>query len=154
MAKHDSNTIKSTHIRHLEVAKLVPQILDGIKADQCSDEEPDQFNTSNTADTQSSHEQPEEPFGLEALILEFVELGPAKNSGHCTTEKHGVEKDESADGRVRVLAENHEGDEPHSRALQIELFGSPIGHGNADGAEQGIELAHKGIVDIRRVGLS
>lgn len=149
-----SSTIASTHIRHLEVAKLVPQILDGIKADQCSDKEPDQFNTSNTADAKSSHEQPEKPFRLKALILELVKLGPAENRGNGTAEEHRIEQDEPADGRVRVFAKNHERDEPHSRTLQVELFRGPIGHGHADSAKQGVELAHKSVVDIFRICLS
>lgn len=146
--------MRNTHIGHLEVAKLVPQILNGIQADQCSDKEPDQFNTSNTADAQSSHEQPEEPLGLEALVLELVELGPAENSGNGAAKKHRIEKNKSADGRIRIFAENHECDEPHGRSLQVELFRGPVSHGNTYGTEQGIELAHEGVVDILRVGLS
>lgn len=146
--------LASTHVGHLEIAELVPQVFNGVKADKCSDEKPDQFNTSNTADAQSSHEQPEKPFGFEALILKLVELGPAKNSGDGTAEKHRVEKNESADGRIRVLTKYHECDEPYSRTPQVELFRGPVGHWDADSAEQGVELAHEGIVDILRIGLS
>lgn len=139
---------------HLEVAKLVPQILDGVQANQRSDKETDQFNTSDTADTNSCHEQPEEPFRLEAPVLETVELGPAENRSNGTAEEHRVEQDEAADGGVRVLTEHHQRNEPHSRALQVELLGSPVGHGHADSTKDGIELAHKSVVDILGVLLA
>lgn len=143
-----------TYGRHLEVAKLIPQVFDGVQSNQRSDEEPDQFNTSNTANAEPRHEQPEEPFRLEALVLQSVEFGPAKNSSHGTREEHGVEKDEAADGRVRVLAEDHQRNEPDRRTPQVELLSGPVGHGNTDGAEEGVELAHKGVVDIFGVSLA
>lgn len=83
-----------------------------------------------------------------------MELGPAQDRGDGTCEKHGVEQDESADGGVRVLAQDHERHEPHSRAPQVELFCGPVGHWNADGTEQGVELAHQSVVDFLGVGFS
>jgi len=81
MGSQDSN-------RHLGVAKLPPEIFDGVKADKSSNEQTDQLNTSDEADAESSHEEPEEPLGLEAVVALVVELGPAQSGGHGTEQKH------------------------------------------------------------------
>jgi len=77
-----------------------------------------------------------------------MELGPAKDSGKGTAEKHRVEKDEPADGSVRVLTKNHQGDQPDSGALEMKLSRGIVGHRDADDAKKSIEGAHEGIVDI------
>lgn len=77
-----------------------------------------------------------------------VELGPAKRGSKGSAKQHGVEQDETADGGVRVLAEHHQGNEPDSRASQLELLGRKVGHGDTSNAKGGIKGAHKGIVDI------
>lgn len=77
-----------------------------------------------------------------------MELGPAEDSGKGTAEEHRVKKDESADCSVRVLTKNHQGDQPDSGALEMELSRSIIGHRDADNAKKSIEGAHKRIVDI------
>lgn len=77
-----------------------------------------------------------------------VEFRPAKDSGNSTAQEHRVEEDESADCGVRVFAENHERDEPDCRSLELELLSCIVGQRNADDAEQSVECAHKGVVDI------
>ena len=143
-----------TYHRHLGVAKLVPQILDGVQANKSGDEEPDQLNTSNKADAQTGHEQPEKPLGLEAVAALVVELGPAESGSDGAKQEHRVEEDEAADGGVRVFAENHQGDEPDGGAAELKLLGGPVGHGHADGSPEGIELAHEGVVDLLGVRLA
>lgn len=143
-----------TYQRHLGVAKLVPQVLDRVQADQGSDEESNQLDAGHKTDAQASHEQPEEPLGLEAVLALVVELGPAESGRNSSEKEHRVEQDEAADGGIRVLAEDHQGDEPDGRAPELELLGGPVGHGHADGAPEGVELAHEGVVDLGRVGLT
>jgi hypothetical protein len=97
-----------THYGHSDVTKLVPQILSGVETNQGGHEESNQFDAAHTPDTQSSHEQPEEPLRLKAVAPLIVKLGPAEDGGYGATEEHRVEEDESADGGVRVFAEDHE----------------------------------------------
>lgn len=140
--------------RHLEIAKLVPKIFNRVQSNQSSDEESDQFNTSNTADAEPCHEQPEEPFGFKTLVLESMEFGPTQCRGNGATEEHRIEQNESANGCVRVLAEHHKRDEPNRWTPQVKLLGSPVGHRNANSTKKGVELAHKGIVDFFRIGFA
>ena len=83
-----------------------------------------------------------------------MELGPAEDGGHSTANQHRVEENESANGGVRVLAEDHKSNEPDGRTSQPQLSRSVVCQGNACNAEKGIEGTHKGIVDIVRVLLS
>lgn len=139
---------------HLGVAKLGPEILNGVQADEGGDEETDKLNTAHTANAEASHEQPEEPLGLESIIALVVKLGPAQNSRHSSEEQHRVEKDEAADGCVRVLAKDHESNKPDSRTSEVQLAGSVVGHGNAENTEEGVESSHEGVVDILGVFFS
>lgn len=83
-----------------------------------------------------------------------VELGPAEDGGHGATKKHGVEEYKSANRRVRVFAEDHEGDEPDGGLAQAELLGRVVSHGDANDAKQGVECPHKGEVDILGIFLA
>lgn len=132
----------------------MPEILCRIQSDQCSDKETDEFDASYTADAESCHEQPEKPLRLKTLVLEPMKFGPTQGRGDSAAEEHRIEKDESADGRVRVLAENHERDEPHRRTPEIELLCCPVSHRDANGTEKGVELAHEGVVDFFRIGFA
>jgi hypothetical protein len=44
--------------RHLGVAKLPPEVLDGVDTDESSDEQADQLDTGDESDAKASHEQP------------------------------------------------------------------------------------------------
>jgi hypothetical protein len=77
-----------------------------------------------------------------------VELGPAEDSRDCSTEQHRVEENESADSRVRVLAEHHERDEPDGRSAKLELSGGEVGQGNTEDTKEGVEGAHEGVVHV------
>lgn len=83
-----------------------------------------------------------------------MEFRPAEDSGNSTEQEHGVEKNEAADGGVRVLAENHQSDQPDSRALQVQLTGGKVSQRNAENAPEGIECAHKGVVELFGIGLA
>ena len=83
-----------------------------------------------------------------------MESSPAENRGEGEAEKHRVEKDEPADSRVGVLAEDHKSDEPHRWALKIELLGGEVCQWDADSAKKCVECAHKGVVEIIWVSLS
>lgn len=139
---------------HLDIAKLVPKVLNGVETDKRGNEESHPLDTADEADAETSQEQPKEPFGREAPPAEVMELGPAQSGGNGTEKKHRVEEDETADGGVRVLAENHESDEPDGRELEAKLLGGIVGHGNTHGSPESVELAHEGVVDFRGVGLA
>ena len=81
-----------TYRWHLEVTKLVPEILNSVQANHSRDKEADELDACNTTDAQTSHEQPEEPLGFEALILKTVEFGPAEHGRDGTTEEHRIEE--------------------------------------------------------------
>ena len=141
-------------IGHLGVAKLVPEVLNGVETDHSGDEQADELDAADETQAKTSHEQPEEPLGLEALLLKTVELSPAEDGGDSAEEEHRVEQDKAADGGIRVLAEDHEGDEPDSRSPQVQLLGREVGQGNAQDPPESIERAHEGIVKLLGIGLT
>ncbi len=77
-----------------------------------------------------------------------MELCPAENGGNSTAQEHRVEEDKAANRGVGVFAENHERDQPDSRSLELELLGSVVSQRNTDDAKEGVESAHKGVVDL------
>lgn len=154
-ADDTSGKMGSQNLRgHLDVAELVPKVLNGVETDESGNEEPNPLDTADKADAETSQEQPGEPLRREALPAQVMELGPAQSGGHGTEEEHRVEEDEATNGGVRVLAENHESDEPDGRELEAELLGGIVGHGNAHGSPESVELAHEGVVDFLGVGLA
>lgn len=146
--EEDKEIVARTYQWHLGIAKLSPQVLSGVQAYQRSDEEPNKLDTADTADADARHEEPEEPFGFEAVAALVMELGPAESSGHSTAKQHRIEENKTADGRVGVLAEDHEGNKPYSRSTEMQFACGPVGHGHTKNTEQGIEGAHKGEVDL------
>ena len=80
--KANSMDCKGTYNRHLGVAELSPEVLNGVEADESGNEQTDKLDTTDTTNADTSHEKPEEPFGLEATVALVVELGPAEDGGH------------------------------------------------------------------------
>jgi hypothetical protein len=152
--KANSMDCKGTYNRHLGVAELSPEVLNGVEADESGDEQTDKLDTTDTTNADTSHEKPEEPLGLEATVALVVELGPAEDSGHSTAQKHRVEKDETADGGVRVLAEHHESYKPDGRTTELEFASSEVCQRNAENTESRVENTHDGVVDFLRVLLA
>ena len=83
-----------------------------------------------------------------------MKLGPAKDRSHGTTKQHRVEQNEAADSSVGVLAENHERNKPDGGLLQLQLLSSIVCHGDTDNAEESIERAHEGVVELLGVFLA
>lgn len=154
LAARYSTRYRCTYHRHLGVTKLAPEILNGVKTNKSSDEETNKLDTAHAANADTSRKQPEEPLRLEALVALVVELGPAEDGGHSAAQQHRVEKDETADGGVRVLAEDHESHKPDSRSAKLELSCGEVGQGNAENTKGGIEDTHDGVVDFLGVFLA
>ena len=87
-------------------------------------------------------------------MLLTVELGPAEDRGECKAEKHRIEKNETADCGVRVLAENSQGNEPDGRSAEVQLLCGEVGQRYADSTECGVEEAHEGVVELLGVCLA
>lgn len=87
-------------------------------------------------------------------MLLTVELGPAEDRGESKAQKHGVEKDETADGGVRVLAKNSQGNKPDGGSSEVQLLRSEVGQWDADSTERGVEKAHEGVVQLLGVCLA
>lgn len=98
---------EKTYNRHPPITILCPEILNCVKTDQSSNKETHELDTANTSNAYTSHEEPEEPFGLEAVASLVVEFGPAKSGSKGSTEQHRVEENKTADCGIRVFAENH-----------------------------------------------
>lgn len=139
---------------HSEVAKLVPEILDRVKTDQSGAEHADPLDTADTANRQTAEHQPQKPLGRERLLLQSVEASPAENGGEGEEQKHRVEQDEAADGRVRVLKKNHEGDKPSRRLAEVQLLCSVVSQRNKQSSESTVELAHENVVDLFGISLA
>lgn len=87
-------------MRHLEVAELVPQILNRVQADERGSEKTDPFDATDAADRYTSKEQPDTPLRREWVFPQAMELGPAEHSCKGEEQQHRVQKDEAADGSV------------------------------------------------------
>ena len=144
----------TTYLCDSEVTKLVPEVLNRVDTNKRSAEHTDPLDTANATNRQTSHHQPEAPLGREGLLLLTVELRPAENSGEGEEEQHRVEQDESANGCVRVLKQNHQGDEPHCRLAKVQRLCSVIGQGYAESAKGRVELAHERVVELFRIRLA
>ncbi len=139
---------------HLLVAELVPQIVCGVEADECCDEQTDPFDRADAANADAGQEQPDEPLNGPALVSQSMKSGPAKSGCECEAEEHGIEEDESGDGGIGVLAEDGKGAEPDSWSAEAQISGDPVGKGDNDGAEKGVEDSHEGVIDLGRVGVA
>lgn len=144
----------ASYLGHLQIAELVPEILNRVQTDESSNKEANPLDAAHASDRDTSHHEPETPLGRERVVPKLVELGPAENGCEGEAEQHRVEKDEPADGRVRVLEQNSERDEPDGWPPEVERLRSVVGQGNADGSESAVEQAHEGVVELRRVCLA
>lgn len=137
-----------TYDGHLGVTKLAPKVLNGVETDKSSDKETNKLDTADTANAETSHEEPKEPLRVETVVALVVELRPAEDGGDSTAQQHGVEQDETADGGVGVFAENHQSYEPDSRTSKLELPSSEVGQGDAKNTESCVEDTHDGVVNF------
>ena len=154
LASVSDGCTQQTHLGHLEVAELVPKVLNSVQTDQSSDEESNPLDTADASNGDTSEHQPQTPLRREGVVLLTVELGPAEDGGECEAKKHRVEENETADSGVRVLAENSQGNKPDCRAAEVQFLCGEVGQGHADGTERGVEQAHEGVVELLRVGLA
>lgn len=143
--------VSEPHLGHLEVAELVPEVLNGVETDQSSDKEPNPLDTAYASNRDTSHHQPQTPLRRERVVLLTVEFGPTEDSGEGKTQEHRVQENEAADGRVRVLAENSQGNKPDGRPAEVQFLRGEICQWYADGAECRVEQTHEGVVQLLRV---
>jgi hypothetical protein len=149
------DTFKSkTYLRHLQVTKLVPEILDSVNTNERSAEHANPLDTAHTAHAETSAEEPETPFGGESLVAHVVEPGPAEDRGESEEQKHAVEQNEPADCSVAVLKQNHSSNQPDRGPLEVELLCGEVCERDAESAKGGIEQAHESVVELFGVGLA
>ena len=159
LASHNSQSTLSkskstTYLRHLQVTKLVPEILNRVNTNERSTKHTDPLNTAHATHAETSAEEPESPLGRESLVAHIVEPSPAENSGESEEQEHAVEQDEPADRGVAVLEQDHGCHEPDGRALEVQLLGSEVRERNAERAEGGVEQAHESVVELFGVCLA
>lgn len=133
---------------HPKVSKLVPEILDSVQTDQSGSEETNPLDTADAANGDTAQHKPETPLGRERIMLEAVELGPAEDGGEGKEQKHRVEKDEPANGRERVVTQDHQRGQPACRLAEVQLLGRVVCQGNAESTEGRVEGTHKGVVEL------
>ena len=138
----------STHGGHLHVSKLVPKILSRVQSDDGSTEKANPLHTADAANAEAGQAQPKPPLGREAGTLQAVESGPAHHRGESEAEQHRVEENEPGDGRVGILTQHHQTDQPDSGPTEVELPSGIVSKRHTYNTEHGIEGAHKGVVDI------
>jgi hypothetical protein len=143
-----------THLRHLQVTKLVPQILNGVDTNERSTEHTNPLDTAHAAHAETSAEQPETPFGGESLVTHVVEPGPAEDGGESEEQEHAIEQNEPADCSVAVLEQDHCSNQPDRRPLEVELLCGEVCERDAEGAKGRVEQAHESVVELFRVGLA
>lgn len=83
-----------------------------------------------------------------------VELDQTVHCCEGEEEQHGIEKDKSADGSVRVFAKNHQSDKPYGSSPEMHLFCRKIRHWDAQSSECRIENSHEGVVQFRWISLA
>jgi len=150
----EGQVCEKLNLGHFEIAKLVPEILNSVDSDESGDEETDPLHTADASNRYTSQHQPQAPLRRERILLLAMKLGPAEDSREGEAEEHGVEKNEAADGCVRVLAEDGQSDEPDGRPPKVQLLCGEVRERNADGTESGVEEAHEGVVQFFRVSLA
>jgi hypothetical protein len=124
-----------THLRHLQVTELVPQILNGVDTNERSTEHTNPLDTAHAAHAETSAEQPETPFGGESLVAHVVEPGPAEDGGESEEQDHCS-------------------NQPDRRPLEVELLCGEVCERDAEGAKGRVEQAHESVVELFRVGLA
>jgi hypothetical protein len=137
-----------TDLGHFGVSELVPKIFNRVKTNQGRAEEAYPFNTTYASNAETGQNEPCEPFNAEAFVLKPMEPSPAEYSSERKTEEHGIQKDESANGCVGVLAQDHKCNEPNSRALEVQLARSIIRKRYANSPEESVEGTHEGIIEF------
>ena len=80
-----------------------------------------------------------------------MKSSPTQDGGKCEEEKHRVEQNEPGNGGVGVLEEDHHRHKPHCWPPEVQFSRGIIGQRYTQCPEGGIEHAHKGVVDFRRV---
>lgn len=144
----------SSYLWHLDIAKLVPQVLNGVKADECRDEKAYPFDRADTSNRDTSHHQPKAPFWRERVLPQSMELGPAENSGESEEQQHRVEENEPADSGVRVLAKHHQGHEPDCQFPEVQFLCRVVCQWDAESTKCCIEDSHGSVVQVYRVCLA
>lgn len=143
-----------THLRHLQITKFVPQILNRVNTHKRGTEHTNPLDTADASNADTRAEKPEPPLRREAVVALVVELAPAEDRRKREEQQHAIEQDEPADSCVAVLEQHHSRDEPDGRALEVQLFRGEVGERDAEGAECGVKQAHEGVVELFRVGLA
>lgn len=138
----------TTNRRHLHIAKLIPQVFDCVKADNRSAEEANPLHATHAADAQPCQTQPGIPLQGEAGTLQAMESRPAHCRREGEAEEHRVQQDETGDGGIGVLKQNHQANQPDGGAAKVQVPGRVVREWNANCTEQGIERPHEGVVDI------
>jgi hypothetical protein len=146
--------ISTTHLGHLQVAKLVPEILNRVDTNKRGTEHTDPLDTAHATNAETSAEEPEAPLRRESLMAHVVESRPAEDRGESEEQKHAVEQNEPADRGVAVLEQNHGRHEPDSRALEVQLLGGEVRERNAKRAKGRVEQAHESVVELFGVCLA
>ena len=142
------------YLWHLDLAEFVPQILNCVESNESRAKKPNPFHTADTTNANAGKEEPQEPFWAETLLLESVKSSPAQHSCKCEAQKHGIQKNESADRGIGIFAKNHQSDEPNGRSFEVQFAGSVVGERDADGTKKGVERPHEGVVELIRILLS
>ena len=97
-----------THNWHAEISKFGPEIFDGVKTDESSDELSDPFHTAHTANRPSCEDEPDPPvitkgaairmrFRWNLLVTLIAEFDETQCGSKGEEEQHGVQQDEPRD---------------------------------------------------------
>lgn len=96
---------------HFEIAKLVPQVFDGVHSDEGHDKETDPLDASNATDAETCKSQPEPPLVTEGPMLLLVEHQETMDSSKGKAQEHRVQEDEAGNDEPSIVAEDHQGQE-------------------------------------------
>jgi hypothetical protein len=79
------------YLRHLQITKLVPQILDRVQSNERSTKCANPLDAADTANADAGAEQPETPLWAKRVMSLVMELAPAKHSRESEEQEHAVQ---------------------------------------------------------------
>lgn len=77
-----------------------------------------------------------------------MKLSPAENRREREEQQHRIQQNETTDGSVRILAQNHKRNKPDGQLAEVQLLCRVICERDAHGAESRVEDTHEGVIQV------
>ena len=114
--------------RHLEVAKLVPQILHRVQADERRRKQAHHLDTRHTPDRRAGEKEPEPPRFRKRLVLQTVETHQAQHDTQREQKQHRVQQNEARDRQPAIVEQHHQRKQVLGAPIPVHRLRGEVGH--------------------------